>query len=317
MSDPRFVGPLDRLLYLRTLPQVEGMSTRELAVIARRAEEIELRRGDVLMPAGEPVTRFYVIVSGKVSIFVDGVETVSCRDGDNVGTIPALARTAPRYEARAVTDAVVLAFWLDAMVAAMEENFRLYQNMIRNIASYHLEIMPHIVAGSRRAPWTGEAVTLPDRPLDAVERLVLLRRGNIFRNLGLEALMLMATSMQQERWPRGTTLWKPGDPGDHLLVLLEGEVECRLPDGGTFEAGRGYPLGNIETLARRRRWYTPVATTDLVTLRGNHEALYDVLEDDFDVAMDFVAAVAEGAMHALERFAVRGGPVLEPSLDRH
>ncbi|HKK71280.1 MAG TPA: cyclic nucleotide-binding domain-containing protein [Candidatus Krumholzibacteria bacterium] len=311
MSDPRFVGPIDRLLYLRTLPQLQGIATRDLTALSRQAEEVVLRRGDLVLREGEPVDRFFVIVSGQVAVFSHGREIVSCGSGENVGIIPALSRVEPNFEARAATEGVALVFELDAIVAALEENFRLLQNLLRNVASYHLQIMPRIVAGSSRVPWTGEAVSLPKRSLDAVERLVLLRRGNIFRNLGLEALMLMATSMRQERWTGGTELWRPGETADHLLVILEGEVECRLPDGGTFEAGRGYPLGNLETLARGERWYTPVARTDVTTLRGNHEALFDVLEDDFDVAMDFLAAVAAGAMKAVETLAersVQGAP---------
>jgi CRP-like cAMP-binding protein len=311
MSDPRFVGPIDRLLYLRTLPQLQGIATRDLTVLSRQAEEVVLRRGDLVLREGELVDRFFVIVSGRVAVFGHGREIVSCGGGENVGIIPALSRVEPHFEARAATETVALAFELDAILAALEENFRLLQNMLRNVASYHLQIMPQIVAGSRRVPWTGEAVSLPDRSLDAVERLVLLRRGNIFRNLGLEALMLMATSMHQERWTEGTEFWQPGETADHLLVILEGEVECRLPDGGTFEAGRGYPMGNLETLARGERWYTPVARTDVTTLRGNHEALFDVLEDDFDVALDFLSAVAAGAMKAVETLAersARGAP---------
>lgn len=305
MSDPRFVGPIDRLLYLRTLPQLQGIATRDLTVLSRQAEEVVLRRGDLVLREGRPVDRFFVIVSGRIAVFGHGREIVSCGSGENVGIIPALSRVEPHFEARAATETVALAFELDAILAALEENFRLLQNMLRNVAAYHLQIMPQIVAGSRRVPWTGEAVSLPKRSLDAVERLVLLRRGNIFRNLGLEALMLMATSMRQERWAQGTEFWQPGETADHLLVILEGEVECRLPDGGTFEAGRGYPLGNLETLARGERWYTPVARTDVTTLRGNHEALFDVLEDDFDVALDFLSAVATGAMKAVEMLAER------------
>ena len=312
MSEPRFVGPIDRLLYLRTLPQIAALETREMAAIARRAEEIVLRRGDYVLREGEPVERFFLIVSGQIVVRSRGRDIMHCSPGDNVGIVPALARMEPRFEARATTETVALAVDMDLMIAAMEENFHLYQNALRGMGRFHLAMMPHIIGGTRRAPWVGEGLTVPDRPLDVVERLVLLRRGNIFRNLGLEALVLMATSMQQERWSEGTEIWQPGERADFLLMILDGEVECRLTDGRTFEAGRGYPLGNLETLARDERWYTPVARTDVITLRGNHEALFDVLEDDFDVAMDFLASVAEGTMNTLERLAETKGPALVP-----
>lgn len=316
MSDPQFVGPIDRLLYMRTLPQVAGLETRELAIMARQATEVYLRKGEIALREGDPVDRMYLIVSGEIALSSRGVEIMRCEPGDNVGIIPALARSEPRYEARATQDTVALALGIDTMIAAMEDNFSLFQNSLRALAGFHLQMMPSIIGGTRRAPWVGEGMRVPDRPLDVVERLVLLRRGNIFRNLGLEALVLMATSMEQQRWPAGTELWKPGDPADHLLVILDGEAIGTLDDGETFEAGRGYPLGNLETLARGERWYTATATTDLITLRGNHEALFDVLEDDVDVAMHFMESVAAGAMNALELLAHKSGPAAAPRMAR-
>jgi len=316
MSDPQFVGPIDRLLYMRTLPQVAGLETRELAIIARQATEVYVRKGEIVLREGDPVDRMYVVVSGQIALTTHGVEIMRCLPGDNVGIIPALAKSEPRFEARATQDTVALSLDIDIMLAAMEENFHLFQNSLRSLARFHLDMMPDIIGGTRRAPWVGEGVKVPDRPLDVVERLVLLRRGNIFRNLGLEALVLMATSMEQQRWKAGTELWTPGEPADYLLVILDGECVGTLDDGTTFEAGRGYPLGNLETLARGERWYTAKATTDLITLRGNHEALFDVLEDDVDVAMHFIESVAAGAMNALERLAELGGPEAAPRMAR-
>ena len=312
-SEARFVGPVDRLLYLRTLPTLQGVSTRELAALAGHARERFHRRGQYLTRRGEPLREFFVLVSGEVSVSQDGEHRLRCVPGDNVGMVTALARAGEGMEARAEADSIVLEFDLETIFDVYEENFTILQTAIRNLAAYHLGLLRRTITGSVRAPWVGTPFKVPDRELDVVEKLVLLRRGNIFRNIGLEALVLMATSMQQERWPAGTRLWEIGQPGSFLLMILEGEVRCRLGDGGdTFTAGPGYPLGNIETLARADRWYVPEATTDLVTMRGNHEALFDVLEDDFDVAMDFMAAMAQGVMATIGRLAERGDEELSP-----
>ena len=91
MSDPQFVGPLDRLLFMRTLPQVAGLETREMALLARQATEVVLRKGDVVLRAGEPVDRIFVVVRGRISVSTGGREIMHCQPGDNVGIIPALA----------------------------------------------------------------------------------------------------------------------------------------------------------------------------------------------------------------------------------
>ncbi len=307
MNRARFVGPVDRILYLRTLPTLASLTMHDLARLAARTNEQFYRKGHVLSEAGQPIREFFMVVSGSASLRREGKLLQLCRPGDSVGLIPALARMGEQYEAVAEEDTVVLEFELDLLFEMYEENFSMLQRAIRNLAREQLGLLRQTVAGTTRAPWVGTPFKVPARELDVVEKLVLLRRGNIFRNIGLEALVLMATSMAQERWPAGMRLWEPGDPADHLLVILDGEVECQV-DGGasTFTAGPGYPLGNIETLAGAERWYTPVIRRDLVTMRGNHEALFDVLEDDFDVATEFLAEMARGAMNSIQRLAERG-----------
>lgn len=306
MSVARFVGPVDRILFLRTLPALAGLSMRDLARIASRTSEQSYRKGQVLSALGKPIREFFMIVSGSVTLRMDDLPILHCSAGESVGLIPALARVGEQVEAIADEDTLTLVFELDLMFEIFEENFAMMQRAIRNLAREQLGLLRRSVAGTVRAPWVGTPYKVPARELDVVEKLVLLRRGNIFRNIGLEALVLMATSMVQERWPAGTQLWSPGDPADHLLVILDGEAECHLEgNGGSFVAGPGYPLGNIETLAGAERWYTPSISRELVTMRGNHEALFDVLEDDFDVAVEFLGEMARGAMASIQRLAAR------------
>ena len=306
MNRARIVSPVDRILYLRTLPALTGLSMRDLARLAARTNEKFYRKGQVLSEAGKPIREYFVVVSGGVVLRTHGRPLIRCAPGENAGLIPALARMGEQIEAIAEEDTIALVFELDLILELFEENFAVLQRAIRSLAREQLGLLRKTVAGTVRAPWVGTPYKVPARELDVVEKLVLLRRGNIFRNIGLEAMVLMATSMVQERWPLGTQLWKPGDRADHLLMILDGEVECHIEGGaGSFVAGPGYPLGNIETLAGAERWYTPVLRRDLVTMRGNHEALFDVLEDDFDVAMEFLAEMARGAMASMQRLAER------------
>ena len=125
----------------------------------------------------------------------------------------------------------------------------------------------------------------------------------------------MATSMEERRWTAGETLWEIGDAPGAMYMIVDGEVEAELADGQRFVAGRGYPLGNIETLAQKPRWYRPVARTDLVALRADHETFFDVMEDDFEVAETFLQAMAQGIVGSLDALAARDEPLqaLDPS----
>lgn len=308
--EAHFVGPLDRLLYLKTLPTLQGSGTRELAVIARHAREEEFGQGEDLLAEDQSIERFHIVVSGRVRMSAAGQTLVSCGPGENVGLLHALAGADRTVRAMAEVDTLTLSFDIQVILDLFEENFAVLQHSIRTLADYQRGILEQTVGGSFRAPW-GEEGNVPDRNLDIVERLVLMRRGDIFQNIGLEALARMATSMQQERWTPAARLWSVGEPADHMLLILQGTVRCELADGTVFRAGPGYPLGNLETLARTSRWYGVTCETPLTTLRGNHEALFDVIEDDFDVAIDFLAAMAKGTLRAITLLAERSDVTLE------
>ena len=306
MSHTRFVGPIDRLLYMRSLPGLQGVDTRSLGSIAEQATERFFKRGELLLDENVVASEFFVIVSGEVRVHRDGHRLPDGGPSSNIGLLSGLTRSAFRVTAEAATDVIALRFALDVVLDIFEENFRILQNVIRNTAHIHKELLPFLIDGDHRAPWAGkEPRIVPHHSLDVVEKLVLLREGEVFQKLGLEGLALMATGLEQEQWRDGDRLWEVGDPADHLLLILRGDVECEVEGGrGRFRAGPGYPLGNLETLARDPRWYSAVVHSgELITLRGNHENLFDVMEDDFDVALDFLAAMSANALRALERFA--------------
>lgn len=306
-----FVGPVDRLLFMKTITTLEGVDNEHLALIARTLTERRFNRGEKLIERGRVSREVYVIVTGRVEMRQAGRVIAHAGPGDNVGLVHALAES-DELEAVAEVDTLVLNRSTDIFLELFSEHFQLLQNALRQLARYHHALLEETIEGSVRAPWEERTrIRIPDRDLDVVEKLVILRGGEIFQQIGMEALAMMATGLQQERWSAGTTLWETGDPSGYLLLLLKGEVEGRLADG-SFRAGRGYPLGNIETMAENPRWYDAVATTDLVTLRGNHEALFDVLEDDFDVALQFLRSMAAGVLRAGAVRAERLGPLDSP-----
>jgi nitroimidazol reductase NimA-like FMN-containing flavoprotein (pyridoxamine 5'-phosphate oxidase superfamily) len=68
----------------------------------------------------------------------------------------------------------------------------------------------------------------------------------------------------------------------------------------------------MEAVSASPRWYEAVTETPLVALQGSAEALIDVFEDNFEMAMDYLAMVARGVLRILE--AEEGGGAVAHSL---
>ena len=92
-------------------------------------------------------------------------------------------------------------------------------------------------------------------------------------------------------------------------MVCRGSVQARVPDGVEFSAGPGFPLGALEALGQRPRWYDAVATTPLVGLYGRTDVLVDLFEDNFDMAMDYLAVISRVTLRILDRSAQAAQPV--------
>jgi hypothetical protein len=64
-------------------------------------------------------------------------------------------------------------------------------------------------------------------------------------------------------------------------------------------------------VAETARWYDAVTETRVVALQGNAEALIDVFEDNFDMAMDYLAVMSRAQIRLLDMKVMESGRAIE------
>jgi CRP-like cAMP-binding protein len=302
-----FVGALERTLFLRKLALLRGLASRELAVLTEVARERFVRAGEAVLVCGECVSQFFIVVDGWVRV-TGGEHPSGIVQGPEqpIGFLSLLSRDPEGLEVEAATDALLLEIDGDVVFDLLEENHYFTDQVIVSLGRELLAARREVAAGTHLGG-VDPILTIPDRPLTEVERLLIIRSGPL-GTASLDALGRFARSVEELRYPAGTRLWSAGDLSGATLVILSGRVRCVQPErGNTFTCGPGYPLGNVEAQCRERRWYDATAETDLVVLRGTMESFHDVLEDDFELAMTFVSNFA-GRLIALRREAVVATP---------
>jgi CRP-like cAMP-binding protein len=288
----RFVGPRDLVLYLRSLPALAGLPAAELAVVAQNTRERLYSRGSYLLREGRRVESFYLVVEGR-EYGVAGPQ-------ERVGLLSFLAREETGIDAIAETDVLALEFDADLISNLFEDNFSILLRDLRGTCSQLLEVLRKLPGDLGLPAPAPEGLKCPLRPLDLVERMVLLRQVEHFQKSSLDALAELARQLEEVRFDQGAQLWRQGDRADFLYMVVCGEVEC-VGDGGRqrFRVGAGFPMGALEALCGRPRWYDATTQTPVVTLRGEVDAFFDILEDHFEVAMDFMAAMAKALIELL------------------
>ncbi len=65
------------------------------------------------------------------------------------------------------------------------------------------------------------------------------------------------------RFPAGATLFREGDPADHMYILLNGSIDMKRKDKVIESIGPGEALGIVAIIDGKPRSATAVAVTDV------------------------------------------------------
>jgi CRP-like cAMP-binding protein len=305
---PSLVAPLQRILYLKRQPTLATLPAAELAVIAEQAQERFFPAGSVLMREGQPVGAGYFVVEGSLIVERRGASRRRLGPGAGVGWLSLFARDPEGAQVVAEADTLALELDADTVHEVFEDRFPILLHALRDFCRQIVDLVVRFrLDPTTRIPGPRLKID-PSRELDLVERIFFLRQMEVFQRASINALAELSRGMNQVRFEPGVTLWREGEPSPGFYLILSGHVRASSEAQGLrFRPGPGFPLGAAEAVAEGQRWYDAVTETRLVALQGNVEGLVDVLEDNFEMAMDYVQVMAQVMLDILESRGRLGG----------
>jgi CRP-like cAMP-binding protein len=134
----------------------------------------------------------------------------------------------------------------------------------------------------------------------------LLSKLAIFRPLTPKMLERVASHATRRNVTRGTTLFRKGDPGNSLILVVSGQVKISVlsPDGreAVLNVIRpGEVLGEIALLDGRPRTADAVALTDCELMTVDRRDFQPFLRDNPDVALKLIEVLCERLRHTSEQ----------------
>jgi CRP-like cAMP-binding protein len=305
--------PLERMLHLKRVPMLSGLPSAEVAVVADAASERFFPKGALVFREGEPVESVHFVVQGALVTNRRGVRLGRAGPGTGVGGLAVFSRDPLGSQVVAEEDSLTLELDRDAVAEVLEDRYPILQHILREMSRRAIDLLTRF----KLDPSAG----IPDCPVDVppggdidlVSRIFFLRRMSVFRRSSITALAEMAREMAQVRFEPGTVLWREGEPSPAIFLLRSGWVRARGSSGVAFRPGPGFPLGALEALGEVPRFYEAVTETPVVALQGPMGVLVDVFEDNFGMAMDYLAMLAQSTLRILDWAAARGEPAPLPS----
>jgi CRP-like cAMP-binding protein len=125
---------------LKRAPLFEGLSRKELVLLARVTEDLEVPAGAVLCREGETGQEFFVIVEGTTDVTTKGKRVATRGNGDFVGEIALLEDTKRTATVTAKTPLRLFVLTRQDFRRLVNENRSVEQKVMRALARRVVEL---------------------------------------------------------------------------------------------------------------------------------------------------------------------------------
>lgn len=297
-STEHHVGVMERLMLLRQMVAFQEMTDSELTIIANNVEEVEFEPGEVIVRQGNRTDRITVVVEGTLQFLVNGVLAPQLEEMRvDLSSLNMLARYNARFQIEARSNLRTLVIEYERLMEVMEDNFVVFSKVLSGLARAAIDSYCSLDIDFRAPEQPRETpswITVNERKLDVVERILSLRQVPTFARSSLDAVSLYASRLEEVRYPAGTVLWTEAEPCDHYIHVLDGVVKGQIGGKDTVLVFSSPSMPGFFTAMTESgdRWYTAVAAKDVVALKADRNALPDVLEDNFEMAGLFLTLIA-------------------------
>jgi serine phosphatase RsbU (regulator of sigma subunit) len=125
---------------------------------------------------------------------------------------------------------------------------------------------------------------LKDKLPTPEERLNILKTTALFANVPDETLMSLQDKMEAIRLPAGTILFREGEPGDGLYLVVEGRLEIISDDVLIATRGPGEYVGELALVDDAQRSATCRAEGDVTLLKLHRADFQQILKTSSEAA---------------------------------
>ncbi len=155
-------------------------------------------------------------------------------------------------------------------------------------------------------PDLARKVGLPDleeveRMATVLEKMLFLKGVSLFENLTGEELHRVAEIAREYRVLPGRTIFRKGDPGDAMYLVLDGQVRIVLDGSQVAVLGRGECFGEMALLDKEPRSADAVAVGEVELLRIEGADFDELLEQKAEIARGILKVLTDRLRRAIAR----------------
>jgi CRP-like cAMP-binding protein len=268
-------------------------------------EECEVRAGQRLFTAGEPLAFLYFMQDGRVRCMRGGGPSWTLKGRWVLGGFEVLGNRSANHTATALDDFYGMRVPAVAWVEMLEDSSQLARSAVVNASRAVTQLEERVpTADPAPADDTSLVSIVPAETMTLVERLALLLDVKMLRLAGVQALADLAAVSKEVSFAAGEVVVERGVKHEHLIRIVEGEVLAeRAGPAVVRHQGPGDLVCGTAILGRVADGWQARAVTPTRAISFPIEALFELMEEHFDVVRSTFAALGARRERLLERLA--------------
>jgi len=290
----------------------EGMDSWVIDRMTAILYEQTVRAGQTLFVAGEPAEYVYFMQSGQVRVSHEGKPSWTLKGRWVIGGFEAMSDRPATHTVTALADFDVMRVRIADWLEMLEDSFPLARSAVVNACRALLRLEERVPTGAPPSrPDTSLSHDVPRGPLGLVERLALLLDVRLLRKAGVQALADLAAESREVTIGAGDVILARGAERDDLIRIVDGEV---LADREGPHVERHYGPGDLvcgaAVLGGVAAPWQARAITPTRGISFPIEALFDLMEEHFDVVRSTFTALGARRLLLLEHLATQSGDLV-------
>jgi hypothetical protein len=154
-----------------------------------------------------------------------------------------------------------------------------------------------------------EALSRPEVDvLSPVERVILLKRVSIFRDVSVQHLKALATVCEEQLFRRGDVIFHRGDPGGTLYIVVQGKVNIGIEPQNAAESFTLLAVqeassffGEMTLFNGGERTASAIAATDVLMLSLTNKAIVVLMRQYPEISIELLEVLSRHLQNATNR----------------
>lgn len=138
--------------------------------------------------------------------------------------------------------------------------------------------------------------------ITSIEKIIFLRQVQFFQHVLRDELSHIASITEEILFQQGAPIFKAGDEGDALYLIMKGEVRVVAPDGRTIAVLIAPEcFGEMAILDEDKRSATTIAETDCAFLKITRDDFRELILEQPAIAFEVIQVLTARLRQAIDQ----------------